>query len=548
MGMFDRVTGAADLVESVTLNEADRIDALSEQLRASQENELLLEESVADLEMMLEDAGWQRLTVGAAQEFTREGMRRAAQVARIMVTANPLIRRGVNLRIAYVWGGGVTIAARAASDEDGQQDVNAVVQDFLDDEGNKAALTSNQAHEESERALATDGDRFIACFTNPRTGRVQVRTIPSDEVEDVITNPEDRSEPWFYLRRWTSDMVRPFISAAGVETTRTRAVNQMALYPALGYRPTRRPRSIDIGGRAVDVRWDAPVKHVTVNRLDGWKFGIGDAYSAISWARGYKEFLEDWARLVKALSRFAWRATSDGKGKARAMAARARQAASVNTRTGEPNDVGATAVMGPGQNLEAIPKTGATIDSESGRPLAALVAAGLEVPLTMLLADPGVTGARATAETLDTPTELMATMRRTLWGDTFRDILGYVVDQAVKAPQGPLRGTIRRDEAGREVVELAGDTERTIDIDWPDLTEIDPVKLVEAIERADGTGKLPELTTLRLLLLALRVKDPDEIIDQVTDDDGNFIPRQASAGQAAVDAFRRGEDPAQVLR
>jgi hypothetical protein len=48
-----------------------------------------------------------------------------------------------------------------------------------------------------------------------------------------------------------------------------------------------------------------------VNRLDGWKFGIGDAYAALPWARAYDGFLTDWAKLVKALSRFAWRLTGD---------------------------------------------------------------------------------------------------------------------------------------------------------------------------------------------------------------------------------------------
>jgi hypothetical protein len=30
-------------------------------------------------------------------------------------------------------------------------------------------------------------------------------------------------------------------------------------------------------------------------------------YAALDWARAYKEFLEDWASIAKALSRFAWK-------------------------------------------------------------------------------------------------------------------------------------------------------------------------------------------------------------------------------------------------
>jgi hypothetical protein len=119
-----------------------------------------------------------------------------------------------------------------------------------------------------------------------------------------------------------------------------------------------------------------------------------------------------------------------------------------------------------------------------------------------------------------------------------------VIDQAVKAPAGALKGTIGRDEYGRETVTLAGDVERTVDITWPELEETDPKTLVDAIVAADGTGKLDPLVTIRLLLEALGVDDIDEILDRMTDDQGNYIDPQVTAGQAAVDAFRRGEDPA----
>jgi hypothetical protein len=72
----------------------------------------------------------------------------------------------------------------------------------------------------------------------------------------------------------------------------------------------------------------------------------------------------------------------------------------------------ATAVMSPDATMAPMHSSGATIDSGSGKPLAGMVAAALDVPITMLLADPGVTGARATAETLDKPLELTTGSRR----------------------------------------------------------------------------------------------------------------------------------------
>jgi hypothetical protein len=285
---------------------------------------------------------------------------------------------------------------------------------------------------------------------------------------------------------------------------------------------------------------------VFVNRPEGWKFGVGDVYPALDWARAYKEFLEDWARLCKALSRFAWRTTTKGS-RVQNLAAKMAKAPALQPFNHQPEAAGANAVMDPYTSLEAIPKTGATLDSESGRPLAMMVAAATDVPVTMLLGDPGLTGSRATAETLDKPTELAMGARRKVWTAAFDKILGYVIDQAVKAPAGPLHGTVERDELDREVITLAGDTERTVEVTWPPLAELDPFALVAAIVAADGTGRIPPLTTLRLLLQALNVDDIDEIIDDVIDDQGNYIEPAVTAGDVAVGAFNRGEDPAAAL-
>ena len=206
-------------------------------------------------------------------------------------------------------------------------------------------------------------------------------------------------------------------------------------------------------------------------------------------------------------------------------------------------------MLPPDMQLEAVPKSGATIDSESGRPLAAMIAAALDLPVTMLLGDPGVTGSRATAQTLDQPTELAMQMRRELWTGVRRTIFDYVIDQAVKAPMGALTGTVTVGEDGREVVELDGDTDRTIDITWPDLDDVNPAQVIEAISLADQSTYLPPLVMARLYLDALGVKNADEIIEQLTGDDGEFLPPKGAqvlgaVGQAALDAYQRGEDPA----
>lgn len=513
--------------------EGDHRSVLSEQLRQEQETNLLLTESLVDLELAAEDASWRRMIDTGEQEFTRDGLTQITAICRLMAIKNPLIKRGLSLRHVYVWGSGLGVGARA-NGKDGGQDVNAVIQSFWDEPLNRKVLTGAAAAEENSRALGTDGNLFFALFTAPRTGAVRVRDVPWDEISDVLCNPEDRTERWFYRRQWTVLTPQPMGG--------TRPEIRQALYPDVHHRPQLRPRQWG----DIPIYWDAPIVHVRVNGHKGWKFGVGDAYAAVDWARAFKEFLEDWARLMKSLSRFAWKATSKGS-KAAQMASKIAAAPTTDPLTGLPLGAGATAVMGLDQDLAAIPKTGATIDSESGRPLATMIAAGLDVPVTMLLGDPGLTGSRAVAETLDEPTRLVMEARRQVWQGELTTILNYVIDQSVKAPQGLLKGKISRDEYDREVVTLAGDTERTVDFDWPDLTKTDPVQLVEAIVKADSTTRVPPIVVARLLLQALGVEQIDEILDDLTDEDGNYIPPDVTAGQAAVDAFRRGEDPAALV-
>jgi hypothetical protein len=514
--------------------------SLQEELRAEQEHNLLLTESIADLELALDDKGWRRINADGREEFTLEGRRALTVLCRTMAVANPLIKRGLLVRIGYIWGQGVQVNSRAGADA--VQDVNAVVQRFWDD--NKDVLTGSQAQEELERALGTDGEVFLAAYTSPLTGRVQVRSTPADEVTEIITNPEDRDEPWFYIRTYVQRKLE-----AGLLDGNTRVRGQVVkvAHPAIGYRPASKIKTL----QGADVRWDAPMLHIPVNRLDGWLRGLPDVYAAIAWARAYKDFLTDWALLTKSLSTLAWKATGSTKGRAQKQADKLRSLARQNLTNpplaGTPVPaVGQVAIMDEGSNLEAISKSGATIDSQSGKPLAGMAAAGMGLPVTVLLADPGITGARAVAETLDPPTILEMTMRRALWQQNLTTLLEYVIDQAAVTPRGSLRGTTIIDDWGRKVVTLTGDVEKTLKWTWPPLVDMDPVELLKALVLVEGTGKLPDLVIVRALLSAIGEKDVDEIIAANTDKNGNWIDPTITAGQTAAARFRAGEDPAAV--
>lgn len=499
----------------------------------------LREGGVADLErQVILDPGWRTFAVLAEREFSADGMTMLRQVCRLSAIANPLIKRGLNLRGFYVWGQGCQLTARANGknrENPDEQDVQAVIAEHMDDPGNQRAMYGQQAREENEHSLGTDGEVIVTLHTNPRTGWVQVRTVLADEITEVIANPEDRGEPWFYRRVWALD---------GYDKDgQLRQGTAEVLYPDVDYNPTSRPATF----AGVKIAWDTRVVHVPVNKPKGWLRGIPDAYSVINWSRAYKEFLEQWSGLMRSLSKFAWRMTAEGKQREQAKAAMA-EATAARTRGGD-EPVGSVAVTPLNGNLEAIPKSGAVIDSESGRPLAMMVAAGLNIPVTMLLGDPGQTGARATAETLDWPTELGMMSRRELWSWAQLRIIRHVITESVRATQGRLKGKIKRDAVtGREVVTLTGETDDTVDVVWPPLDEQDPKANIDAVVAANATGTIKPELVLRLLLDALGVREAEAILEEMLDDEGNFKWPSTGApvdpGQQAADLARAGGDPA----
>ena len=485
----------------------------------------VLQESVRDLSLQLEDRGWKRVGSDDENTMTREALVQAAQDGRALAVAHPLVRRGISLRTSYVHGQGGPQLSVESEDEA----VNGVVQQWWTARENQNSLTGPEARARLERALSTDGNVFIASFTNPVDGRVTNRTIPFEQITRIITNPEDRGQVWFYERTYSKR----------AEAFSTTEQSVTVLYPDLAYAPAVRPRSI----QGVQVLWDQPVRHVKVNDLDGWEFGIGDTFPIAPYARGYRDFLNDWLKLMKSLSQFAWRGTAEGK-----RAQRARQALSRAQQgiPGNDGSVGATYVSAPGETLEAIPKTGATIDADSGRPLLAMIAAGLDVPVTMLSTDPGITGARSTAETLDEPMYRAMRARQDVWATVFIDLAEYRIEQAIRA--GKLPGTVVRDPwTQTDYAELSGDRP-IIHCDWPDLSTASVDDAVKAIKDADATGKVPPLVIARLLLTALGVEDIDDVLEELTDEEtGEWRDPYAQLGQGLVNAFNRGDDPAALL-
>ncbi len=539
--------------EEARLNEQlqETIAKLEESLTHETANSDFVMERLAELELALDDIGWHRLNFDADWEFSRVGIDRIVALSRLNALKNPLIRRAVHLTAAYVFGQGVEIAAR-------DDDINVdVIQPFLDDPANAKVLFSDVALPAKHRTLMTDGNLAFILFPNPYTGHVSVRSISIDEIRDIVTNPDDRADVWFYKRCWTERTFALDGPAFGF-----RDAYREAWYPDWRYQPGpgQRPESIE----RIPVRWDSPIYHVAVGGLDGMRFGVPETYAALDWAKAYKLFLEDWATIVRSLSRFAWELVV--KRNPGAAAKKLGTTVTPQNRVDtNPSPTGGSVFVGnENTTLKALPKTDATVASEDGVWLAKMVAAATGIPYTILMGDPDM-GNLATAKTLDRPTELTMIGHQRVWAEILRDLCSYAVDWAIRAPGGKLTGRQETGPDGRPrwvvdpvtvpgtkgidgapdgpAKEISGADRRTIDVTFPAILEQDMLSTIQAIVTAGDTELPPPDVILRLLLTALGVDDVDEIVAALP----ARLEAKATAGAAAIAAFRQGQDPAGTL-
>lgn len=515
-----------------------------------------LQERLYALEDALNNPEWIRLTTEAAQEFSREGLRNVVDLARVMYLKNPLIQRGVSVKQLYVWGQGWTVKAK-------DEDVQKVIDQFLYDPKNDDVIGSHEARMNLEVDLQVDGNLFFCFFVNQATGRVRVRTINFDEISDVICNPDDAKEPWFYKRQWTAQ--RFDLSSGAISTEQ-----HTAYYPDWRYTPLSQPSTI--GSYAV--HWDKPVYHVKVGGFSNWKFGLSEVYDAIDWAAAYKSFLEDWASIVRSLRRFAWQVTTTG-GNRGVAAAKAKLNTTLGAGSGvesnPPPITGSVFVGNESTKIAPVSTSGATIAAEDGRRLLLMVAASFGLPETFF-GDADI-GTLATAKSLDRPTELMMEDRQHLWQDIFWNILSFVLLWSVKAPSGALRGMATvvddvEDGQHNESLDWGDDGDAAISVEFPPLLQHDIPQMVSATVQAatlgaSGTlaGTIDQITLSRMLLTLLGVGNAEEILEEMypggelpeptepnpeneepTEPDSEELPERPQAEAMMVDAVRELRD------
>lgn len=366
-----------------------------------------LEERLAGVDRMLDEKGWHQLFAHDALDggLTLQQIKSASGQLRELLAGNPILKRALRARLTYVWGGGVEYAAWSATGK--PTTLTTAVRDKMRTANAKRTLFSNTAHVEFESAAFTDGNLFLLF----EDGTSTCQRIVMDQITADLRDPSDQEVIWMFRREWDEN-------PSG--TTPAESRHRVAWYYTDAFEG-RRATSVQVTRTKTEpIDRSRTLVHVALNPQLGWAYGIPDALPVIAWLRLYREFLTNGYVMSRALAQIAFKMT------AKTAAGGTRMSVEVAA----PGQGGSAMGLGEGQDMSALATAGKGYDFGSGEPLAATIAAGIEVSVDTLLA-------KGTAKELDMDTRAAAEMRRLDWDDAFDRILARL------GSARPLRATWR---------------------------------------------------------------------------------------------------------
>lgn len=478
-----------------------------------------------DIELALANVEWRREINLSWLEFSRWGIQQIILISRLYYIKNPLMRRAIDVSAAYVFGRGVEVTT---TDEKANEVLNA----FFD--RNKATLGPT-ALLDLDRRKYYDGNLFFAFFADgENTGQVNVRSIDTTEIQEIISHPEDDVREILFKRVWRQKKFDPSTGASPYE-------QQTCWYPALRFTKEDGARLGIIDKIKTDpIIWDVPVYHRICGAVAKWSFGCPIVYPAIEWAKTSREFLEACLTLAQSHAQFAWKLTTKG-GQAALMGAKAQLQTTVNAAPSNSLwDQNPTAVdasifaSGPGTSIEPMSVRGKGLDPSEVKEFRNMIGMVFGIPPTWL--GDMDTANLSTATTLDRPTELGFRSKQVQWEEDLSVIAQYVLETDASAVSGQLREAHKEkeikiipavktmDKRGRLVYEAnpkPKPNEIQVRVTFPEIREGDLPQLIKAVVEAmtlENKGGqivgIDEREGVRKLYELLGFEDSEDILDE----------------------------------
>ena len=424
-----------------------------------------------------------------------------------MAAVNPFVKRGVEARVAYIWGNGVEFENLDDATE------KAITK-------NRKSLFSSQAYAERERALATDGNLFTALHRDD----FSAFRVPLAQIMGSISNPDNPEDVWFYKRQWKT-------KTKNANTEAEKEVENTLYYPSLSY-----ARSLEDSGKSLPKRWGKigvdqryVIQHDSVNKQIGWRWGVPDVTAVLFLAKAYKEYLEDNITLVKAYSRIAMHIQAANKATANAASAQWTNTPVRDPITGEMSSTGGTVVTGAGTAINATGLAATQVDFSKGKSIAEGIAAGLEVSLDVILSNSSNSGE---GSTLDLPTLRAMEFRQQLWTISFQELFEFWGDTDVKVTWR----NIDEDETHRRIqsIQLAYDGGQL----FQEESRKETLELLRIVPLKDGLPVAPSIVA------AEKAAENAEKVAETT----SVVPGQGRSGSVGSVNSGRGQVKAAVKK
>jgi hypothetical protein len=479
---------------------AKTIDTLQNEVSNNNNNLELLRESLTVLEQEIDSESWMTFSgLENEREFSRSALEKIVNTARLFWLKNPLIRRAINVQADYVFGQGISINST-------NEEIQDAVNRFWQDPENRRVMTNQQSLGSLEKELNIQGNIFFALFcSDPTLGNAEVRTIAFTEIQEIICNPDDRQDIWFYKRQFSigsKQEVRYYRDFY----KRNDDVSEMLseLWES---------NKIDISS----VDESIVIYHMKSNYLSDMKFGVSEIYSALEWARQYSTFLKNWQSVVAALASWAMQITVKGGRKELEAVNSSIIGTSVLKPKGGVNP-GSVFLSQDSVEMKPLKTSGMTTSADDGRRLMLMVCSATGIFEHYLTGDPS-TGNLATATAMERPMELQFRNRQQLWADTITEMLTYVVEQAIKT--GKIETLVW--DSDSNTYDIKEDSfSKEIDVTFPDILEKDMSVRVDSIIKAAtlGTGgrwqgTMPYKKVCELLMKAVGIEKPEELLEQM---------------------------------
>lgn len=397
--------------------------------------------------------------------------------------------------------------------------------DFWNARENQYLLSEQEIQDLSNTSLI-DGEIIFAFFISRADGAVIVRTIPTEEIKEIISSPNDKKIPVFYRRDFSQVGEDNYATNATVYYRDWRASPDLVA-TVRAKLPVDSKVADDINGG--DVGTDVVILHAAFRKINGRGWPLLTA--GMDWSRAYRGFLQDRAAVAKMAATFTEKIKVKNSGQRAVDMVKARiestLASSDNSERNPVPAAGSTWIENDQLSREWMNRpTGASDAEKDGIPL--LTQAGLAAKLYPHYLGRGDYYRLATASALEGPVLKSFNRYQSFWSSIWQDMTHIVLGAANTYGNKNFQTTdadVSLDNILSADLESSAKTAQALN-DFSDRGLIDPT-----------VGGPAATEILRVMMQSLGIDSTDDIVNPQNKEaskNGNVLPFAES-----VDTYRK---------